>query len=216
MKKYIDIHTHRKENCKNVFSLHNISPEDFIQLPDNEKNYFSAGIHPWYIDSTVEEKIKTLRQIASNPSILAIGETGLDKLCPIDFNFQKEIFKHQISIAKESKKPLIIHCVKAYKEVQQLLKETSPAVPVIFHGFRGKPQLAKELVKAGFYLSFGSLFNKESVEATPFNRIFLETDDKGVEIEEVYNLIAEVKGVAVEELVGMVGENFERALCRLS
>jgi len=212
MKKYIDIHTHRKENCENVFSLHNISPEDFIQLPNNEKNYFSAGIHPWYIDSTVEEKIKILRQIASNPSILAIGETGLDKLCPIDFNFQKEIFKHQISIAKEVKKPLIIHCVKAHNEVQQLLKETQPNVPIIFHGFRGKPQLAKELIKAGFYLSFGSLFNKESVEATSFNRIFLETDDKDVAIEEIYKSIAEAKGISVKKLIETVGENFERAL----
>jgi TatD DNase family protein len=210
MKKYIDIHTHQKENSESVFSLYNISPEDFIQLTNSGKNYFSAGIHPWYIDSTVEEKIKTLKQIASDPSILAIGETGLDKLCNVDFNLQKEIFNCQILIAKEVKKPLIIHCVKAYNEVQQLLKETQPNVPVIFHGFRGKPQLAKELTEAGFYLSFGNLFNKESVEITPFDRIFLETDDKDVEIEEIYKLIAEVKGVPVEKLVEAVGENFER------
>ena len=134
MKRYIDIHTHRKESSEEFFSLHNISPEDFIRLPDSEKNCFSAGIHPRCIDSTVEEKIKILRQIAPNPSILAIGETGLDKLCRVDFTLQKEIFNHQISIAKEVKKPLIIHCVKAYNEVQQLLKEARAEVPVIFHG----------------------------------------------------------------------------------
>ena len=210
MKKYIDIHTHRKENRENVFSLHNISPEEFIRLPNNEKNYFSAGIHPWCIDSTVEEKVNVLKQITSDPSILAIGETGLDKLCHVDFNLQKEIFNCQISIAKKVKKPLIIHCVKAYNEVQQLLKENQTNVPVVFHGFRGKPQLAKELIKAGGYLSFGNLFNKESVEATPLDRIFLETDDKDVEIEEIYKLIAEIKGVSAEKLVEAAGENFER------
>lgn len=209
MKKYIDIHTHQKGNRENVFSLHNISPEDFIELPNNEKNYFSAGIHPWYIDSTIEEKIKILKQIASNPSILAIGETGLDKLCPIDFDLQKEVFNSHISIAKEVKKPLIIHCVKAYNEIQQVLKETQTNVPVIFHGFKGKPQLAKELTKAGFYLSFGNFFNKESVETTPFNYIFLETDDKDVGIEEIYKLVAEVKSTSVEELIEKTNENFE-------
>ena len=215
MKKYIDIHTHRKGNSKNVFSLHNISPKDFIQLSNNEKNYFSAGIHPWYIDSTVEKKIKILEQIASNPSILAIGETGLDKLCPIDFNLQKEIFNYQISIAKEVKKPLIIHCVKAYDEIQQMLKKAQINVPVIFHGFRGKPQLAKELTKAGFYLSFGNLFNKESLETIPLDHIFLETDDKNSEITEIYTLVAEMKEVFVEKLIEAINENFEECFGKL-
>ena len=208
MKKYIDIHTHRKENSENIFSLRNLSPEDFIQLPGDGKNYFSTGIHPWHIDSTIEEKINSLRQIASNPSILAIGETGLDKLCNVDFNVQKEIFNYQISIAKEVKKPLIIHCVKAYNEIQQMLKEAQPNIPVIFHGFRGKPLLAKELTKAGFYLSFGNLFNDESLEITPLDRFFLETDDNDIGIEKIYKIAAEVKGVSIKNLIEIISENF--------
>lgn len=213
MKKYIDIHTHQKGNRENVFSLYNISPEDFIELPNNGKNYFSAGIHPWYIDSTVEEKIKILKQIASNPSIRAIGETGLDKRCPIDFDLQKKVFNSQIAIAKEVKKPLIIHCVKTYNEIQQVLKETQTNVPVIFHGFRGKPQLAKELTKAGFYLSFGNLFHEESLEKTPFERIFLETDDTDLGIEEIYRLVAEKRGVSIEKLIEITGENLGKCGC---
>ena len=210
MKKYIDIHTHRKENSENVFSLHNISLEESEHQGAKARHYFSAGIHPWYIDSTVEEKIKALKQIASDPSILAIGETGLDKLCNVDFNLQKEIFNDQILIAKEVKKPLIIHCVKAYNEIQQMLREAQTNIPVIFHGFRGKPQLAKELIKAGFYLSFGIFFNRESLEITPLDRIFLETDDKDLEIKELYKLVVEEKGISVEELTEKAGENFER------
>ena len=216
MKKYIDIHTHRKENSENVFSLHNISLEESEHQGAKARHYFSAGIHPWYIDSTIEEKIKILKQIVSDPSILAIGETGLDKLCSVDFNLQKEVFNAQITIAKQVKKPLIIHCVKAYDEIQQMLKEAQINVPVIFHGFRGKPQLAKELAKAGFYLSFGNLFNTESLEMTPLNRIFLETDDKNLGIEEIYELVAEVKGVSVEKLIETVDENFERSFKRTS
>ncbi len=205
---YIDIHAHRKRENENVFSLQNISPEEFIQLPDCKKSYFSVGIHPWHIDATVDKKIKILKQIASNTTILAIGETGLDKSCNTGFDLQKKVFNAQILIAQEVKKPLIIHCVKAYNEIRQLLKENQTNVPVIFHGFRGKPQLAEDLTNAGFYLSFGNLFNKESLRAIPLDRIFLETDDKEIEIEKIYALAAEVKGIPVEELSKKIRENF--------
>jgi len=215
MTRYIDIHTHKKQSNENVFSLQNISPEKFIQLPDSEKRYFSVGIHPWYINATVEEQINTLKQIASHPAILAIGETGLDKICEVDFDLQKEVFNAHISIAKAVKKPLIIHCVKAYNDVLQLLKETRTNVPILFHGFRGKPPLAKELTNTDYYLSFGRFFNEESLKETPFNRIFLETDDKEIEIEQVYKLVAEVKEVSVEELIEVIKGNFEECFGRI-
>ncbi|MDR1730300.1 MAG: TatD family hydrolase [Prevotellaceae bacterium] len=214
--KYIDIHTHRKKNNENILSLQNISPEKFIQQPGYENNCFSAGIHPWYIDTTLEDKINILKQIASNPAVLAIGETGLDKICKTDFDLQKRAFNAQISIAGTVQKPLIIHCVKAYNEVQQVLKEAKTNVPVLFHGFRGKPQLAKELTNAGFYLSFGNLFNEESLKQTPIDRIFLETDDADIEIEKIYTLVAEVKGLSVNKLIKTVNENFERCFGRQS
>ena len=208
MKKHINIHTHKIKYRNNTFSLFNICPEKFTKLSAYGNSCFSAGIHPWHIDSAVEEKIKILKQIVSNTAVLAIGETGLDRLCNVDFNIQKEIFNRHVVIAKETGKPLIIHCVRAWEEVRQILKESQIDVPVIFHGFRGKPQLAKELTNAGFYLSFGNLFNKKSLEATPLNRIFMETDDKDFAIEEVYRLVAEVKGVSVEKLVEVVWKEF--------
>jgi TatD DNase family protein len=213
---YIDIHAHNRINNDKVLALHNIDPAGFSQLTDKENQFFSVGIHPWYIDDHVDESLKTLASIASDPSILAIGEIGLDKYCATDFELQQTIFNKQLLIAKEIRKPVIIHCVKAWNETTQLLKEVQFDLPVIFHGFRGKPQLAKELTKAGFYLSFGNLFNNESVEIMPFDRIFLETDDKDVAIEEIYNLIAEVKGVSIEKLIETVGANFKRALFNLS
>jgi len=209
---YIDIHTHSRTNNDKALTLRTIDPASFIQLSGKENQFFSVGIHPWYIDDHVDESLKILVSVVSDPSIAAIGEIGLDKNCTIDFDWQQTIFNKQLLITKEVRKPVIIHCVKAWNETTQLLKEIQFDLPVIFHGFRGKPQLAKELTKAGFYLSFGSLFNKESVEITPFDRIFLETDDKDVAIEKIYKLIAEVKGVPVEKLIETVNVNFERAL----
>ncbi len=208
MKKYIDIHTHQKENRENIFSLHNINPEDFIQLPDNRESYFSTGIHPWHINEKVEESINILKKIAFNPHIIAIGETGLDKLCSVNFELQKEIFICQIDIAKEAGKPLVIHCVKAWNEIQQILKEMRFNMPVIFHGFRGKPQLAADLLKTGYYLSFGKLFNRESLQITPLDRLFLETDDNDFLIEEIYHPVADIKGIAEKELINACWKNF--------
>ena len=224
MKKYINIHTHHIINsADDIFSLYNISQEEFIltdnelinnKLVGNEQCRFSAGIHPWHIagdvENDVENKMARLDQIVADKNIIAIGETGLDKLCAVDFNLQKRVFAHHIAIAAEHKKPLIIHCVKAWSETMQMLKDSSTRVPVLFHGFRGKPHLAGKLLDAGFYLSFGALFNKESLKITPLERIFMETDNQNISIKEVYKAVAEVKGVTVEELVGIVGENFRR------
>jgi TatD DNase family protein len=210
MKRYINIHTHRQLwNKSSAFSLYDADPEEFFRLQNKEKIYFSVGIHPWHIDKDVEKKLKVLSRIASHRHILAIGETGLDKLSSVDFNLQKEIFIRQIAIAKEVGKPLIVHCVKAWNEILAILKEMQPGVPVIFHGFRSKPLLAVRLIKAGYYLSFGYLFNEKSLQATPLERIFLETDDKDYSIDEIYKSAAEAKEMTEEKLVDIIQANFE-------
>ena len=208
--KYIDIHTHHAQNPEETFFLYNITPEEFFRFKlttGDEQRYFSAGIHPWHIAEDVENQLILLNQIAENQHICAIGETGLDKLCSVDFALQKNVFARHITIACEHKKPLIIHCVKAWSETMQMLKEHSTGVPVLFHGFRGKPPLARMLLNAGFYLSFGRLFNTESLKITPLERIFLETDNQNISIKEHYKTVADIKGITVKELVEAIEKN---------
>jgi TatD DNase family protein len=110
-------------------------------------------------------------------------------------------------LAEEVKKPLIIHCVKGLDEIIAMHKETVPQQAWIIHGFRGKPQQAEQLVKAGFYLSFGERFNVESLKATPLERLFVESDESNFGIYEIYRRISQTKGYSIEELAMTVRKN---------
>lgn len=208
MPSYIDIHTHQKTDDKEVLSIRNSYPSSYCGDEKDNQDFFSVGIHPWYINKETSVEIQLLRKIAPEKQILAIGETGLDKLTETDFSIQENVFLQQIQLAVAVKKPLIIHCVKAWNEVIKILKDTNPAIPVIFHGFRGKPQLADDLIKAGYYLSFGELFNGESLKRVPVDRIFIETDDKKLSVKDVYRKVAVEKNISIETLQQLIRSNF--------
>ena len=73
-------------------------------------------------------------------------------------------------------KPLIIHQVKALQEILYLKKKFHPAQPWLIHGFRGKPELAQQLLATGIDLSFGVHYNEEAYALCPKERRFRETD----------------------------------------
>ncbi len=111
---FINIHAH---------SISTSTPDEFV-LPNCivSKDYLydqacSAGIHPWYVDLNEEAQWEALVKYAEKPQVIAIGECGLDKLCATEWNRQLHLFEKQIVLANELKKPLIIHCVRAYHEV---------------------------------------------------------------------------------------------------
>jgi len=176
----------------------------------------TTGIHPWHITAENETQlIAEIRNMALLNNVLAIGECGLDKVCPTDFTLQKHVFNEQIKIAKEHKKPLIIHCVRAYEDVLDILKENQVSVPVIFHGFTKKYNLAKQLINAGYYISYGhKLVTDSGVAETfrlmPVEKIFLETDNHDSPIEDIYSVASEIKNITVKELCMQITENVNK------
>ncbi|MBN2634856.1 MAG: TatD family hydrolase, partial [Prolixibacteraceae bacterium] len=112
------------------------------------------------------------------------------------------------------KRPVIIHCVRAYNEILELHIKLKPETPWILHGYTGGPILTKQLAKRGFNFSFGkSLFNPksksiESFRWLPLDRIFLETDEFEGNVEEVYKQAAQLKEVSPELLKQEVWNNF--------
>ena len=105
------------------------------------------------------------------------------------------------------RKPLIIHCVKAFDSIIALHKEYRPQQAWIIHGFRGKPQLAEQLTRAGLSLSLGEHFNEESARIILAEKLFIESDESKVPIEEIYARIAKARGCSVEELVWQISAN---------
>lgn len=202
---YIDVHTHQQRSFR---------PEDIRIVntivrkgeDDNCSSYRSYGIHPWYIED-ISTQMNQLREYAGLPETRAIGEAGLDKAVGMDMALQTEVFRSQALLAEEVEKPLIIHCVKAWAELLEIKREVSPRMPWIAHGFRGKKELAEQLVRHGFYLSFGDVFNREAVIAAWPRFVLAETDDKTVDIQDVYRQIADSLPVPPEELAQRLEEN---------
>ena len=147
----IDIHAHptpNRLNGQSIISL-SIGDKDFAQsleaccalnIP------ISIGLHPWHLDEgRTAQTCCDLNPWLSLPQVVAIGETGIDRLRGGKIELQLEIFEHQARLAEELNKPLIVHCVKAFDEIIRLYKKSFKNEPWVIHGFRGKAEQAKQL-----------------------------------------------------------------------
>jgi len=145
-----------------------------------------------------------------HPQVLALGEAGADKLTESSLPFQLEVFELQARLAMKVNKPLVIHLVKATAEILTLKRTLLPTNPWIIHGFRGKATLAAEFIRHGFYLSFGEKYQEEALLLTPAERLFIETDESTVPLDELYARAASVRGVSSCELKKTVGGNVSK------
>ncbi|NLJ20356.1 MAG: hypothetical protein GX429_04465 [Bacteroidales bacterium] len=197
---FVDIHTHGKSEF-NPFSVRNLLVKEVALFFDSEEHRFcSVGIHPWYADQENPEELTSLFCYASDKRWTAIGECGLDKNISVTFAVQKSIFERQISFSESLKKPLIIHCVGYFNELLEIRNRLRPSQLWIVHGFRGKPELAKQLLKTGISLSFGEKRNAASVSVTPIDRLYVETDESLLPVEQFYLEIAKIKNCRPEDL----------------
>lgn len=195
-----DAHCHRI-NPGDIRSIYNIRiNDDAVTLPHGNHIFFSAGIHPWDAGNLRSVWLDNLKLLLNFHQVIAVGECGLDKNSPVAIEKQLEVFEMQIKLSEALNKPLIIHCVGCYNELMNLHKALNPKQSWIIHGFRGKPEMASQLTKAGMFISFGEKFNPESVQAIPVDRILVESDESAMPLAEIYLAIATAKGCEVREL----------------
>lgn len=196
---YCDIHTHQALPVADAIVVIN-KMADVKQSPCFlPGNYYSCGIHPWNIQKS-EVQFALLVEAARHPSVIALGEAGLDKNRETPLQEQLELFTRQAVLAEEIAKPLIIHCVKAWDELLSVKKKIDPAVPWVIHGFRGNGVLAGQLTGKGFMLSFGESFNPEALKVAWPHHLLAETDESPIGIKEVYARIAGALGVPIDLL----------------
>jgi TatD DNase family protein len=208
--RFLNLHTHKFTNQKDVLELVNQYPQEF----DATIPFYSIGIHPWYINNErLESDLEIIESRLQEPNCLALGECGLDKRIEIPLELQQIVFERQLLLAQKHNIPVVIHCVAAFQEVIATKKRLKITVPMIIHGFSKKKQVAKELIENGFYISFGKylLRNpelKEVFETIPNDRFFLETDTLEEGIEEVYALAARYKKWDIDEIQQQIQRNF--------
>jgi TatD DNase family protein len=199
---FIDIHNHGAESIDGVFSVEVLMAHEEREPENLPGITYTYGIHPWYLDENNHDRlIASVIKSADNELIIGIGEAGF------------ETFEEQVYIAEEHKKPVVIHCVRAWDELLQEHKKLKPKMPWLVHGFRGKPDLALQLVAKGMYLSFwfDFILRPEStllIKSLPADKIFLETDGSGVDIREIYNKVSKDLDITVNDFKAIIISSF--------
>ena len=201
---FFDFHHHDAGKNLGIYNL------KFNEIPP--ENCFSAGIHPDAVADDFEEKLNWLRDISAHKNCVAIGECGLDGLIDVDEKLQQKAFLAQIEIANSLQKPLIIHCVKRFSQLLQVRKMAK--VPMIVHGFNKRKTIGDDLLENGLCLSFGKsvLYNvnlQDFVKHLPIEKLFLETDSADFEIKELYQKVADLRNMRLEDLSEKIKNNLQ-------
>ncbi|CAD5277305.1 MULTISPECIES: TatD family hydrolase [unclassified Imperialibacter] len=207
---YLDFHTHSmrqtdRANVMEIVSLH--------LGKEKAHKYFTVGLHPWWIEQPVTlAQRKELELQLSDPMCLAMGEMGLDNLKGPAIGVQMDILRSQLKIADEMKKPVIIHCVRAFGQLSEIKKEFPGIEKWCVHGYGRHATLAKQLIDQGFYLSLMPGLPRakyvELFKSLPHDRLFLETDSMlDMSILKVYEMIAGLAGMNVPQLQHQMNSN---------
>lgn len=212
IEKYVNIHAHRIALSPEEWVLTNVLAQDYP--PDGlEEAQYSVGLHPWHIENTdIGMLLKKVQLATENTKVFAIGETGLDKVIKAPMDLQLKVFEAQVDLAEKCDLAVIIHLVKAFDELKAFVKAHNPSTHMVIHGFRGGRQLADEMLNNGFYLSFGAaLINSEKLQevakTVPLTKLFLESDEDDVLIQDLYKKVAVLREIPVELLKIRISEN---------
>lgn len=162
---------------------------DMLGLIDGHSNLFaSVGIHPEESHTYSLDTLDRLINLAQHEKVVAIGETGLDYLRVNDnykIQMQQECFRGQITAARLTNKPLIIHTRAAGQDTLAIMREEKASdVGGVMHCFTESWSVAKACLDMGFYISFSGIvtFRKNTEELhtvlqrIPLDRLLIETD----------------------------------------
>lgn len=213
---YIDLHTHLFSPDPSVWAV-----RSFHQLEKREAEAYagplSIGLHPWFLEAGQwEADWEWLERESAREEVVAIGETGLDRLQGPDLLLQEEIFLRHIRLAEKCKKPLIIHCVRAWEELERVTLNANVSIPMILHGFQKNVEVLERFLNRGFYFSFGDALLKNGSTAqkafcaAPPDRIFLETDDGSSPIQTIYEKAATLLTTDLSGLQAQVHSNYSK------
>ena len=180
----------------------------------------------------LEKDLKIIEELAANPRVRAIGETGLDFFRTAEDlqEKQKYSFRRHIKIAKDHNKALVIHDRDAHRAVLDLLIEEGAPDNTIFHCYSGDAAMAKECISNKYILSFAGTVTfknapqlREAVALVPIELLLVETDspflspmpNRGAlntpaQIPNTLRAIADVRGESADYLAAAISENAER------
>ena len=193
--------------------------------------YGLLGVHPSEAKDWDDELIDRIKDYSDNPTIVGIGEIGLDYYWDKSFvDLQKEVFIKQIKLANELNLPICVHDREAHKDTFDILKEYNKGSKVVMHCFSGSVEFARECIKEGWYLALGGVVTfknavkmKEVAADIPLEKLLLETDApyltpvpyRGKENQPAYvrfvaEEISKIRNVSFENIVQASSQNAEK------
>lgn len=206
-------------SCKRTIELMN--RYDYI--------YGAIGVHPNETAELTEESFEWLRQQCQSEKCVAVGEIGLDYYWDEpEREIQKNWFVRQLNLAKELKKPVVIHSRDAAKDTVDLMTaEKAGEIGGVIHCYSYTKETAKTFLDMGFFIGIGGVLTfknarklKEAAEYIPLERIVLETDcpylapepnrgkrNSSLNIPYVISVLADLKGVDEETVRRAAWEN---------
>lgn len=196
----------------------------------------SAGVHPNEESGPREPTLEELLAWADHPEVVAIGETGLDYFrSEGDLEWQRHRFRRHIRAARETGKPLIIHCRQAATDTLRLLREEKAhEVGGVMHCFAEDIETAKQSMDLGFMISFSGIVTfknaaelQEVAREVPLDAMLVETDSpwlaptphRGKTNQPAYTrhvaeTVAALRGIELEQLAAATTANFFRLFGR--
>jgi TatD DNase family protein len=191
--------------------------------------YATVGMHPHDAKDVGADELKKLKELAADPKVVAVGETGLDYYYDHSpREVQRRVFAEFIHLARETELPIVVHERDAAQDVADLLRtEGAGKLRGVIHCFTGDYEAAHTYLDLGFYISFTGIITFKNAEAlrdvvrkVPLDRLFVETDSpyltpvphRGKRNEPAYvryvgETIASVKGLSLEEVARVTTQN---------
>lgn len=202
----------------------------------HEDVHVMVGIHPSHVREVDQAAWEEIERMATDPRVVAIGETGLDYYWDTSFNdIQHDLLRRHIRLAARLGLPLVFHNRDASEDLVRIVREEKAQhdqpelIHGVFHCFGGPEWLSAAVLDLGFHVGIGGTFTfknagvPDAVRAVPMDRILLETDspflapvphrgkrNEPANVRLVAEALAMDRGLALEEVVRVTGENTKR------
>lgn len=210
--------------------------DSMVSVAQSQSNvWFSAGIHPLHVEESPFDR-ERLAELAQNPRIVALGETGLD------YHYTKETLEQQqssfaghLQLAAEMDLPVIVHTRDAREDTIRLIHEHGSSESAgVLHCFTESLEMAKSALDLGYMISFSGIISfrnaaelRDVVKAVPLERMLIETDspylapvphrgkqNQPAYVADVAACVAELKGISVEQVAEQTTANFHQLFKR--
>ncbi len=205
-----------------------------VELAEKYKNIYAVvGVHPHEAAQAPEDTAKTIKGLARNKKVVAIGEIGLDyfkNFSPVDK--QRDLFRKLAAAAKELKLPVVLHSRSADEDTIKIIKEFMP-LPAVVHCFSGDENFLRSCLDLGFLVSFTCNITykkaqnlREIARICPIDRMMLETDapylspegfrgkrNEPFQVKLLAEYIAQIRGISFAEIADATTNNARKFFC---